>query len=142
REIAETALERGLEGLRWEGLRWEAFLGEGLLREDLLREDLRLQAQQQRHQIAQQRDELLDVGRWRLRSGCGGRIGGGHGCSPSSGRVDIDAFNNGRRRPPLWRRRPQIAGGAGSKLLSDHPLLIQSLKVADDLRNHASQLAR
>jgi hypothetical protein len=44
----------------------------GFLREGLLREGLRLQAQQERHQIAEQADELLEVLRRRLRS-VGGR---------------------------------------------------------------------
>jgi hypothetical protein len=43
------------------------------------------------------------------------------------------------------RRQPQIATRAGSavcNLLSDHALLVESLKVPDDLRNHSDQLAR
>jgi hypothetical protein len=46
------------------------------------------------------------------------------------------------------RRRPQIATRADSTIccqiivLSDHPLLIVSLKVPDDLRDHPDKLAR
>ena len=36
----------------------------------------------------------------------------------------------------------RLPAGAGSELLSDHSLLIEGLKVADDLGNHADQLAR
>src|SRR5438445_5646702 len=36
----------------------------------------------------------------------------------------------------------RLPAGAGSELLSDHSVLIERLKVADDLGNHADQLAR
>src|SRR6266702_5567738 len=73
REVAGSALEWLLEGL------WL----EELLREALLLEGLRLEAEQKRHQIAEQHYELLqpyellNVRRWR--SGGGRRIGIGHG---------------------------------------------------------------
>ncbi|WP_429029992.1 hypothetical protein [Bradyrhizobium sp. I1.14.4] len=55
REIAESALKPALE----RGL-------EGVGRKTSLRESLRLQALEERHQIAEQADELLDFGRRRL----------------------------------------------------------------------------
>src|SRR5205814_3237532 len=92
------ALERRIEGLRREGfLRgWEGFRREGL------------QAQQKRHQIAEQADELLEVLRRRLRSVGARRIGGGHNGSPSSGSLEIDAFEK-RSMATAAPNRPAVA---------------------------------
>ncbi len=96
RKVAGSALEWLLEGLGLEGLGLEE-----LLREALLLQGLRLEAEQKRHQIAEQTHELLQP---------------------------YELLNVRR-----WRRQ--------RKSLSDHPLLVQSLKVADDLRDDADQLA-
>ncbi len=50
-------------------------------------------------------------------------------------------MRGGSKRDRRFRRRPLVAVRTGSDLRSDHPLLVIGLKVTDDLRDYADQLA-